>query len=84
MVLAITQGDFRSYMKKYLDAVSNNETVYVARSHNRTVALISQEKLLAMEQYITAPKDSTEYDAAKVKLVELGMIPATTKVKGRK
>lgn len=46
MTLVLTQSDFRANLKKYLDQVNDDdETVYVARSNNRAVAIISQEKM---------------------------------------
>ncbi|GAF35579.1 antitoxin of toxin-antitoxin stability system [Lentilactobacillus farraginis DSM 18382 = JCM 14108] len=46
MTIALTQSDFRSHLKKYLDQVNDDdETVYIARSNNRSVAIISQEKM---------------------------------------
>lgn len=45
MTLVLTQSDFRAHIKKYLDQVNDDdETVYIARSNSRSVAVISQEK----------------------------------------
>lgn len=46
MTLALTQSDFRTHIKKYLDQVNDDdEVVYVVRSNSRSVAVVYQEKL---------------------------------------
>lgn len=50
MALAATQSAFRIHMKDYLDQINDeDETVYVARSNNRAVAIVSQEKMDCVE-----------------------------------
>ncbi|KGB13877.1 antitoxin, partial [Latilactobacillus sakei] len=51
MTLALTQSDFRANLKKYLDQVNDeDETVYIARSNSRAVAIVSQEKMDWLER----------------------------------
>lgn len=46
MTVALTQSDFRTHLKRYLDRVNDDdETVYIARSNSCGVAVISQEKM---------------------------------------
>ena len=45
MPIATTQSDFRKHIKDYLDRVNEDEqTVLVARSNQRTAAIISQKQ----------------------------------------
>ncbi|MDF7638649.1 type II toxin-antitoxin system Phd/YefM family antitoxin [Lactobacillus sp. ESL0791] len=76
MAIALTQSDFRTHMKKYLDEVDDyNETVYVTRSKDRSVAIISQEKLKWLERLAKAPVGSLDQAVAMDKLAELGVVP---------
>ncbi|WP_151388583.1 type II toxin-antitoxin system prevent-host-death family antitoxin, partial [Latilactobacillus sakei] len=55
MTLALTQSDFRANLKKYLDQVNDeDETVYIARSNSRAVAIVSQEKMDWLERALKA------------------------------
>ncbi|WEV41319.1 type II toxin-antitoxin system Phd/YefM family antitoxin [Lactobacillus sp. ESL0681] len=75
MAIAVTQSDFRRHMKQYLDEVDDNdETLYIARSHDRTVAVISQEKLKWLERLAKAEDGSTKQKEAKDKLIALGVL----------
>lgn len=62
MTLVLTQSDFRANLKEYLDKVnSEEETVYIARSNQRAVAVISQEKMEWLERALKAKKGSLKY-----------------------
>lgn len=65
MTVALTQSDFRAHIKKYLDQVNDDETVYIARSNSRSVAVVSQEKLYWMEKAIQAKEDLLDYAVAR-------------------
>ena len=65
MTVALTQSDFRAHIKKYLDQVNDDETVYIARSNSRSVAVVSQEKLYRMEKAIQAKEDLLDYAVAR-------------------
>lgn len=66
MTVALTQSDFRAHTKKYLDQVNDDdETVYIARSNSRSVAVVSQEKLYWMEKAIQAKEDLLDYAVAR-------------------
>lgn len=70
MTVALIQSDFRAHIKKYLDQVNDdNETVYIARSNSRSVAVVSQEKLYWMEKAIQAKEDSLDYAVARDQLI---------------
>lgn len=57
-------------LKKYLDQVNDDdETVYIARSNSRSVAVVSQEKLYWMEKAIQAKEDSLDYAVARNQLI---------------
>ena len=59
MTVALTQSDFRAHLKEYLDRVNDDdETIYIARSNSRSVAVISQEKMAWMEKALQAKEDS--------------------------
>ena len=76
MALAATQSAFRTHMKDYLDQINDeDETVYVARSNNRAVAIVSQEKMDWMERALTAKEDSLEYAVARDQLIRRGVLP---------
>ncbi len=65
MTVALTQSDFRAHIKKYLDQVNDDETVYIAKSNSRSVAVVSQEKLYWMEKAIQAKEDLLDYAVAR-------------------
>ncbi|GET16194.1 type II toxin-antitoxin system Phd/YefM family antitoxin [Ligilactobacillus agilis] len=76
MTVALIQSDFRAYIKKYLDQVNDdNETVYIARSNSRSVAVVSQEKLYWMEKAIQAKEDSLDYAVARDQLIRRQVLP---------
>jgi antitoxin YefM len=76
MTLALTQSDFRANIKKYLDQVNDDdETVYIARSNSRSVAVVSQEKLYWMEKALQAREDSLEYAVARDQLIRRHELP---------
>lgn len=76
MALTATQSAFRTHMKDYLDQINDeDETVYVARSNNRAVAIISQEKMDWMERALKAKEDSLEYAVARDQLIRRGVLP---------
>ncbi|NRO82055.1 hypothetical protein IMAU20062_00542 [Lactobacillus helveticus] len=76
MTVALTQSDFRAHIKKYLDQVNDDdETVYVARSNSRSVAVISQEKMYWMEKAIQAKEDSLDYAVARDQLIRRNVLP---------
>lgn len=76
MALAATQSAFRTHMKDYLDQINDeDETVYVARSNNRAVAIVSQEKMDWMERALKAKEDSLEYAVARDQLIRRGVLP---------
>ncbi|AXX64479.1 type II toxin-antitoxin system Phd/YefM family antitoxin [Bombilactobacillus bombi] len=76
MTLALTQSDFRAHLKKYLDQVNDeDETVYVTRSNQRSVAVISQEKMDWMERALKAKEGSLEYAVARDQLIKSQVLP---------
>lgn len=76
MTLASTQSDFRAHIKHYLDLVNeDDETVYIARSNNRAVAVVSQEKLNWLETALKVKEDSLEYAVARDQLIRRGVLP---------
>lgn len=76
MTVALTQSDFRAHLKKYLDQVNDDdETVYIARSNSRSVAVISQEKMYWMEKAIQAKEDSLDYAVARDQLIRRHVLP---------
>lgn len=76
MTVASTQSDFRAHIKDYLDRVNDDdETVYVARSNNRAVAVISQEKLDWLERALRAKEGSLEYAVARDQLIQRHVLP---------
>jgi antitoxin YefM len=76
MTLALTQSDFRANLKKYLDQVNDeDETIYIARSNRRAVAIISQEKLDWLERALKAKEDSLEYAIARDQLIKRHVLP---------
>ncbi len=71
MTIATTQSDFSAHMKDYLDRVNKeDETVFVARSNDRSVVVISKEKLDALERTVLAKKGSLEYAIARDQLIQ--------------
>ncbi|MBP2057413.1 antitoxin YefM [Lactobacillus colini] len=76
MPVATTQSDFRDHLKDYLDQVEeDNETVLIARSKQRTAAVISQDKLNALLEAVHAKEDSLDYAIARDKLIEMNILP---------
>ncbi len=76
MTLALTQSDFRAHIKKYLDQVNDDdETVYIARSNSRSVAVISQEKMYWIEKALQAKEDSLDYAVARDQLIRRHVLP---------
>jgi antitoxin YefM len=76
MTVASTQSDFRAHIKDYLDRVNDDdETVYVARTNNRAVAVISQEKLDWLERALRAKEGSLEYAVARDQLIRRHVLP---------
>ncbi|BDR59044.1 type II toxin-antitoxin system Phd/YefM family antitoxin [Xylocopilactobacillus apicola] len=76
MTLALTQSDFREHLKKYLDKVNEqDETVYIARSKGRSVAVISQEKMNYIETALKAKEESLDYAIARDQLIKRGVLP---------
>lgn len=70
MTVVSTQSDFRAPIKDYLDCVNEeNEAVYIARSNNRSVVVISQERLDWLERAIRAKEESLEYAIARDQLI---------------
>lgn len=82
MTLVLTQSDFRANLKKYLDQVNDDdETVYIARSNNRAVAIISQEKMDWLERALKAKEDLLEYAIARDQLIKRHVLPDDEVVK---
>ncbi|RRG05724.1 MAG: type II toxin-antitoxin system Phd/YefM family antitoxin [Lactobacillus sp.] len=76
MTLALTQSDFRANLKKYLDKVNDeDETVYIARSNSRAVAIVSQEKMDWLERALKAKEGSLEYAIARDQLIKRHVLP---------
>lgn len=75
MTLVITQSDFRAHIKKYLDQVSDDETIYIARSNGRSVVAISQEKMDWMEKALQAKEGSLDYAIARDQLIKRNVLP---------
>lgn len=75
MTVALTQRDFRAHLKKYLDRVNDDETVYIARSNSRGVVVISQEKMAWMEKALQAKEDSLDYAVARDQLIRRRVLP---------
>ncbi|WP_283588115.1 type II toxin-antitoxin system Phd/YefM family antitoxin [Limosilactobacillus viscerum] len=76
MPLVITQSDLRKHIKDYLGQASeNNQTVLVARSSHRNVAIISQEQLNALLDAVNSKEDSLDYTIARDKLIDMQMLP---------
>ncbi len=76
MPIATTLSDFRKHLKDYLDHVTeDDQTVLVARSHQKTAAIISQEQLNALLVAINAKENSLDYAIARDKLIDLHIIP---------
>ncbi len=76
MTVALTQSDFRAHLKRYLDQVNDeDETVYIARSNSRSVAVISQEKMYWMEKALQAKEDSLDYAVARDQLIRRRVLP---------
>ncbi|WP_251576290.1 type II toxin-antitoxin system Phd/YefM family antitoxin [Limosilactobacillus agrestimuris] len=76
MPIATTQSDFRKHIKDYLDQVNEDEqTVLVARSNQRTAAIISQEQLNALLDAVNAKEDSLDYAIARDKLIDMNVLP---------
>lgn len=76
MPIATTQSDFRKHIKDYLDQVNeDDQTVLVARSNQRTAAIISQEQLNALLDAVNAREDSLDYAIARDKLIDMRVLP---------
>lgn len=76
MTLALTQSDFRANLKEYLDKVnSEEETVYISRSNQRAVAVISQEKMEWLERALKAKEGSLEYAVSRDQLIQRHVLP---------
>ena len=76
MTVALTQSDFGAHLKRYLDQVNDeDETVYIARSNSRSVAVISQEKMYWMEKALQAKEDSLDYAVARDQLIRRRVLP---------
>lgn len=76
MPIATTQSDFRKHIKNYLDQVNeDDQTVLVARSNQRTAAIISQEQLNALLDAVNAREDSLDYAIARDKLIGMRVLP---------
>lgn len=76
MPIATTQSDFRKNIKEYLDQVNDDgQMLLIARSHQRAVAVISQDKLNLLLDAVTAKSDSLDFAIARDKLIEMGVMP---------
>lgn len=76
MPIATTQSDFRKHLKNYLDQVNNeNQTVMIARSNQRAVAVISQDQLNALLDAVNSQESSLEEAIARDKLIEMNILP---------
>ena len=76
MPIATTQSDFRKHLKNYLDQVNNeNQTVMIARSNQRAVAVISQDQLNALLDAVNSQEGSLEEAIARDKLIEMNILP---------
>ena len=76
MTVALIQSDFRAHLKEYLDRVNDDdETIYIARSNSRSVAVISQEKMYWMEKALQAKEDSLDYAVARDQLIRRRVLP---------
>lgn len=76
MTITTTQNNFRVHINDYLDQVNNdNKTVYVARSDNRVVAVVSQEKLDRLERACRAKEGSLEFAVAHDQLIRQHVLP---------
>lgn len=85
MTVALTQSDFRNNLKKYLDKVNDDdEVVYVARSHSRAVAVVSQEKMDWLERALKAKEGSLDYAVARDQLIKRKVLPDDKIVKSDK
>ncbi len=82
MPIATTQSDFRKHIKDYLDQVNeDNQTVLVARSNQRTAAIISQDQLNALLDAVNAKEGSLDYAIARDKLIDMHILPEDPLVK---
>ena len=76
MPIATTQSDFKKHIKDYLDQVNeDNQTVLVARSYQRTAAIISQDQLNALLDAVNAKEGSLDYAIARDKLIDMHILP---------
>lgn len=76
MTVALTQSDFKTHLKRYLDRVNDDdETVYIARSNSRGIAVISQEKMAWIEKALQAKEDSLDYAVARDQLIRRRVLP---------
>ena len=76
MPIATTQSDFKKHIKDYLDQVNeDNQTVLVARSNQRTAAIISQDQLNALLDAVNAKEGSLDYAIARDKLIDMHILP---------
>lgn len=82
MPITTTQSNFRKHLKDYLDQVNDdNQTVLIARSNQRAVAVISQEQLNTLFAAVNAKEDSLDYAIARDKLIEMHILPDNTVAK---
>ena len=59
-----------------MDQVTDeDETVYIARSNSRAVAIVSQEKLDWLERAIRAKEGSLDYAIARDQLIMRAVLP---------
>lgn len=71
MTLRVKQSEFKSHMNAYLDQIcQNDQIVYVSRTNNQSVAVMSQEKLYWMEKALQSEKDSIDYAIARDQLIQ--------------
>ena len=82
MPITTTQSNFSKHLKDYLDQVNDdNQTVLIARSNQRAVAVISQEQLNTLLAAVNAKEDSLDYAIARDKLIEMHILPDNTVAK---
>lgn len=71
MTLVLTQSDFWTNLKRYLEKINDeDETIYIARSNSQSVAIVSQEKMNWLERAINAKEGSLEYAVARDQLIK--------------
>ena len=63
-------------LEPLLDCVNEeDQAVYIARSNNRSVVMISQERLDWLERAIRAKEESLEYAIARDQLIRRHVLP---------